>query len=120
MTELQVLKDNIRVLLKLEYGTDINIKDDWNLLWYLCKKNRVELLKDLIKEGFDINIKNNYNTTALMIVSFYDNLKIVRLLLENNADLNIKDSLGNTALIYASEYNHLEIIDILKKYGAKE
>ncbi len=120
MTELQVLKDNIKVLLKLEYCTDIEIENDYDLLWVICRKYEVELLKNLIQKGFDIDIKNKYGNTALMRASYNKLLGILKLLLENNANPNIQNNFGNNALYWAEHYRNPEIIKLLKKYGAKE
>ncbi len=114
MTKLQVLKDNIKVLLKLEFGTDINIEDDYDLLYYLCFYNRKELIKDLIQKGFDINIKDyNNENTVLIWASWKNNIKIVTLLLEFGADPNIQDIRGHTALIVATKRRSYEIVKLL-------
>lgn len=65
-TELQVLKDNIRVLLKLEFGTDIEVKDDWHLLYFLCEINRYNLVEELVAAGLDIE-NVNYSDNSLLI-----------------------------------------------------
>ncbi len=119
MTDLQVLKDNIKVLLKLELNTDINIEGDWKLLWYLCKNDKKELIKDLMGNGFDINITDDSGCTVLMWAScFYGNLKMMKILLELGADVNIKDSKSRTSLFWAGNDN-FEMIELIKKYGAK-
>ncbi len=120
MTELQVLKDNIRVLLKLEYGTEIIIKEDYKLLWYLCNNNKKELIEDLIKAGFDINIKNDLGNTALIWAVYYEHFEIIKLLLENGADVNTKNKFHHSALFWAIKKKRLVIIKLLNKYGAKE
>ncbi len=83
MTEFQVLKDNIRVLLKLEFGTDVEIEGDWNLLTCLVDNNRKELMKDLVKNGFDLDMKNINDCTILMWCANYGQLEIMKLLLEH-------------------------------------
>ncbi len=83
MTELQVLKDNIRVLLKLEHGTDINIKDDWDLLWQLLINDEFDLMKNLIINGQNINIENDFGETALLWARLYGKIEMFELLKEN-------------------------------------
>ncbi len=122
MTELQVLKDNIRVLLKLEYGNGIFMINDWELLYYLCINNKVELVEDLVHEGFDLNIKNKYGNTILIYASWNPsrNLEIAKMLLELGADPNIKNNYGGTAILYVTFNNNPEMFKLLKKYGAKK
>jgi len=81
---------------------------------------RLDIVKLLIEAGADINIKNNYGVTSLMLASEGGYKEIVKLLIEASADINAKNIFGDTALMYAYENNHKEIIDLLKRYGAKE
>ncbi len=119
MTEnIQVLKDNIKVLLKLVSDINLEVDGDYNLLWVICRKYEAELFKKLVQKGFDIDIKNKYGNTVLIEASQIGNLKIVELLLKNNADPNIKDSYGDTALIEASAGGFFEIVKLLLENNA--
>ena len=60
------------------------------------------MVKFLIENGADINIKNNNGDTVLHeAVLIKDNLEVVKLLIENGADINIKNNNGDTVLHYA-------------------
>ncbi len=87
MTEnLQVLKDNIRVLLKLEFGMNLNLENDWDFLWYLCENNKKELIKDLIENGGDTNVEDFDGDSVLWWAPLYWDDKIIEILQkeENN------------------------------------
>lgn len=76
---------------------NIEVKDKlWQTAIYYANK---EILNVLIKEWANINIKDNWGWTPLMVASFnyeYDN---VELLLKNWAKINEKDQFWQTALI---------------------
>ncbi|MEI0518875.1 ankyrin repeat domain-containing protein [Brachyspira murdochii] len=84
------------------------------------KNNDLETLKALIENGADVNVKDDYNKTALMYASEKGHLEIVKYLLDKGADINAKDNYGKTALMYASEKGHSEVAKFLKSKGAKK
>jgi hypothetical protein len=85
-----------------------------------CEKGDLEKVKLLLKEGADINTKNKYGWTPLMIACEKDNKEMVKLLLEKGADVKAKNINGKSALVIAYYYGHQEIVKLLKSYGAKE
>lgn len=83
------------------------------------KNNDINKINSILKSGkADINSKDKYCETALMIASYKGNLEIVKLLVDNGADVNIKSDIGNTALMFASEYGQLDIVKYLVENGA--
>ncbi len=114
---LKVLKDNIRVLLKLEYGTDIEVENDWDLLWYLLRNDKKELIEDLIENGFDLNI-DNLGDTLLIRASRYGFLLIIDKLIKYGVDINAQNVFEDTPLILASRNNHLGSVRLLLENGA--
>ena len=100
----------------LEYGLDVNIKDndgDTALIW-ASMYDYTEVVKLLLESGADVNIKNNYGNTALIWASYNGHTEIVKLLLESGADVNIKNKFGNTALIQASINGNTEVVKLLE------
>ena len=55
-----------------------------------------------IKNGVDINMKDNDGKTALMMASLNDFLLVVNTLVVNNANVNLQDNYSRTALMMAS------------------
>lgn len=79
-------------------------------------KNNIEIIKCLVENKADINIKNYYGKTALMFASMPSeqsyirtnpskNHKTVKYLLKNKADVNTRNDYGCTALMCATRYN---------------
>ena len=83
------------------------------------KNNDINKINSILKSGkADINSKDKYCETALMIASYKGNLEIVKLLIDNGADINAKDNEGWNALIEASYEGHLGVVQYLvEKWG---
>jgi ankyrin repeat protein len=80
----------------------------------------LEIVKILLDKGADVNTKDNYGSTALMMASRDGRIEVVKLLLSKKADANAKDEDGDTALIKATNEGNTEMMDLLKSHGAKE
>jgi hypothetical protein len=61
--------------------------------------NNSELVKQLIRQGANVNFQYDHGVTCLMHACQHDLLQMAKLLVSLGADVNIQDSLGNTALI---------------------
>ena len=80
-----------------------------------------EELLEAIKDGFDVNAKDESGCTPLMCASYFStHPKVVELLIEHGANVNAKDEDGRTALFYAGRHKIPEVIELLLKHGAKE
>ena len=85
-----------------------------------------EIVKLLLENGADPNLKDIDGCTALMKACIYfnnySNIETVKLLLENGADINLKDYNGYTALMMACKYSNTrsdpKIIKLLLENGA--
>jgi len=94
------------------------LKEDW-------KTMSSERLNTLLKNGANINARDENGWTPLMSACFQSNSKIIEMLLKNGADVNARKKDGSTVLVYAvlsacnSEIiDNSEIIEILLKNGA--
>jgi hypothetical protein len=78
----------------------IDLKGE-NILHYLCKTDRIDLIKKIIPFVDDIiNIKNNDLLTPIMIAAQNSQEDIIYLLKSINADLLQSDKYGNTVYHY--------------------
>ena len=80
-----------------------------------------ERVKELIKNGVDINIIQNNNGWNLLHFSYNNNnLNIINFLINNGININLKDKNNSTPLHIVCYYNseNLDIIKILIKNGA--
>lgn len=111
------------------------------------KNNNIENVKNIIKQGADVNFKDKKANTALIYAVQASNKELVELLLSNNADVNLKKekpvysretekffkligknldedfaryaNIGNPALIHAVKACDKEIAQIIIKNGAE-
>ena len=120
---LKEIKSLIKKGINARYLTDR--KEDKNFMQNMCpihiaaRFGYKEIVKALIENGADINIKGYFGYTALHEACRKNNIDIVNILIKNGADLNIKSGRhGFMPLYLACENNYEEIIDILIKNGA--
>jgi ankyrin repeat protein len=79
-----------------------------------CKKYcNIEVVKNYIKNGGDVNIKDENGSTALVCACYENNEEIVEMLLNAKCDVNAKSAYGRTALMNAVLYNNEKIIEML-------
>ena len=100
-----------------------------------AKNGDLNRVKEAIKEGVNINARNNYGYTALMYAVYQgrshifkitntnnDYLDIIKLLIENGADVNAKrNDDGETVLIHSLMYGSINtdyIVKLLVENGA--
>ena len=79
---------------------------------FFAEYNKLDEVKKLIREGADVNKKNEFGYTPLHMALAGENKEMAELLLNNGADPRIQDKNGSTALHYAYERN---MTDIAKK-----
>jgi ankyrin repeat protein len=85
-----------------------------DLLINAAKKGSNAKIKELIKNGVDINSKNEDGKTALMLACLNRYIVAVTTLLEAGADTNLRDRNNRTALMMSSTS---KIYDLLLEYG---
>ena len=80
--------------------------------------NDLELVKNFINQGADVNAKDNLGNPYLSLACQYGSIEIVKELIEKGADVNAKDQNGYTALIRAINRKNLNIAKFLIENGA--
>ena len=84
-----------------------------NLKFALAQKHN-EIARLLIDAGADINIRNKFGVTALMIAVAEGSEEITRKLLDKKADLTVKTDKGMTALDIAIAKGYARIAELIK------
>ena len=78
----------------------------------------IEVSKQAIAAGVDVNAKGEVEYTPLNIAAYWGHREIVELLLANGADVNVKTNWdGSTPLHFATENGHKEIVKLLIANG---
>ncbi len=75
-------------------------------------------IKYYVEQKGDIESKNGYSFTPLMVATYWNYPAIVEYLCKNEAELDTKDRKGWTALMYATYYSYEKVVQILLDYGA--
>ncbi|MDA3895108.1 MAG: ankyrin repeat domain-containing protein [Desulfobacteraceae bacterium] len=81
-----------------------------------AKKGDIKMVEEALRNGADINSKNDSRSTALMLASLKGYTQIVQFLVQKGADVNIKTSAF--ALQSAAMFGHLDIVKYLVENGA--
>ncbi len=79
----------------------------------------VNLVKWLIKQGANVNVKNVKDWTPLHTAALVKNHEIAQLLINNGANINSLTNLGWTPLMIASEEGDFETAKLLIDHNAK-
>lgn len=82
-----------------------------------AKNNDVELVRELITAGGNVNAKDSMEDSAFLYAGPEGFNEILALTLENGADVESLNRYGGTALIPASEHGHVETVKMLIKAG---
>jgi len=90
----------------------------WNALMTAADSEGLEMLELLLKEGANLEAKNNSGDTALMEIAKRSHPVSVKFLINNGANVNARGPLGHTALIYAAYNGMVENIRLLLAAGA--
>ncbi|GAA5140580.1 ankyrin repeat domain-containing protein [Thalassotalea piscium] len=114
----------------IDLGININEKNIYGesfltqlLLLYPQELPLAPLLDKLLKNGLDINARDERGNTALALATYLanrdNNLERVLLLLEKNANPNIGDLENYTPLMYIASAGNTALAALFLKHGAK-
>ena len=90
-------------------ASDINVR-----LLEVARDGDLVSIEDLLDRGADIEARDKYGDTALMLASANGQVAAVGLLLDRGADIEARDKYGDTALIWASRKGRDEVAAVLR------
>ena len=82
------------------------------------KRGDVQTVLDLLGQGTDIDARDRYGQTALMLAAHAGHHKVVETLIAHRAELNITAKFGLSALMLAIVAGHAQAARLLAKAGA--
>lgn len=80
----------------------------------------VQTARTLLAQGTDIDSRDRYGQTALMLAAHSGHREIVETLIAHRADLNVTAKFGLSALMLAIVAGHAETAILLAKAGADQ
>ncbi|MDD5322530.1 MAG: ankyrin repeat domain-containing protein [Methylococcales bacterium] len=82
------------------------------------KLGDIQIVLDLLVRGTDVNARDRYRQTALMLAAHAGHREVVEILIAHRANLNITAKFGLSALMLAIITGHPEVARLLAKAGA--
>ncbi len=87
-------------------------------IWKGATKGNIEIVKQHLDAGVDINAKNSDGESPLQLAAQVGQKEILELLISKGADINIKDVVGWTPVIVAAREGHKAIVELLISHSA--
>jgi uncharacterized protein len=82
------------------------------------KHGDVQIVRDLLGRSADVDARDRYGQTALMLAAHAGHREVVETLIAHRANLNITAKFGLSALMLALVAGHAEVARVLAKAGA--
>ena len=83
------------------------------------QNNEIDLVKEFLKNGADVNATNKSDQSLLLIATLANNIPMAELLVANNANVNQQDNRKESPFLYAGAAGHLELVKLYLKNGAR-
>ncbi len=95
---------------------NINASDafGWTFLHYAVSRNNIEAINFIVKNGGDIELKNEDGETPLFTATVLENLDAMKALIKLGAKIDTRNSLGIHLLYIAEHKKNSEIGNILR------
>ncbi|NBV06127.1 MAG: ankyrin repeat domain-containing protein [Proteobacteria bacterium] len=103
----------------------VNLRDSifFTPLHYAAKNGWTDIVKILIANGADINVKTSIKDREWMPIHYCaknNHLEILKILLDSGVNKEAKTAFGLTPLIVAAEFGHLNLVKFLLTIGANK
>lgn len=99
----------------------MNANDNNNkLLHPACVCGLLIVVKELIKAGLKVSLRNELYETPLTATCVFGHVHVLEELIKAGADLNLRNRLGETPLTVALQRGHFDLVKILIESGTDE
>jgi ankyrin repeat protein len=95
------------------------LKDGTTALHYAAHDGDIDRAAHLIKEGADVNARNDYGSTPMQEAAERGDVELIRVLLKAGASADSPNDEGETALMTVARNGNVEAAKLLIKAGAK-
>jgi len=82
------------------------------------KSGDVQIVLDLLERGIDVDARDRYGQTPLMLAAHAGHREVVETLIAHQANLNFTAEFGLSALMLALVAGHAEVARLLTSAGA--
>lgn len=96
----------------------IKYTQDQKLLIDAAREGQIEVIRELMTKGVDLDCELKYGSSALMIASSRGYEEIVRLIAAAGGKVNRRNKFGISPLSEAAERGHHKVLRTLVEYGA--
>ncbi|XP_078346990.1 uncharacterized protein LOC144632258 isoform X1 [Oculina patagonica] len=90
---------------------------DWKLLHSAVRGGNVAIIETVLARGLDIESKNSYGSTPLMVAALNCKMEVVNYLLDKGADPSLTGEYGKNLLHFASQGGNVAIIETMLSRG---
>jgi ankyrin repeat protein len=101
-----------------EYGMGIKYTEDQKCLIAAAREGELEVVKELISKGLDVDCELKYGSSALMIAASRGHDELVRFMASVGAKVNRRNKFGISPLSEAAERSHHQVLRTLVEFGA--
>ena len=114
-------RETLQFLLSMEADVNLQAHDrDTSALIDSVMGRHIDLVKDLVAAGANLNIKSKDGQTALIVAVGAGDEAIIEVLLKAGADPDLSDNLGVSARKYAALFNKASIMVLFDTYAPKK
>jgi thiosulfate/3-mercaptopyruvate sulfurtransferase len=117
------LDDNLRDWLKTEGFPDGDLEavvgNDTTPLMRAAHRGRIDILKELIAAGAQLDARNADGNTALWLACVDNRLDAIKVLIKAGIDIDNRNDNDATALMYASSAGKADVVALLIAAGAR-
>jgi uncharacterized protein len=82
------------------------------------RRGDMAAIQELLATGADVNAKDRYGQTGVMLAGRDGHFEIIKVLIEHGADLNVTAKYNLSALMLAVINGHVDIARVLARSGA--
>lgn len=110
------------VLSTMKKSTHINLRDidGKTPLYYAASSGNIEIFNILLKQGADINARDNNEVTILHGAAARNdkNPEMFEIIVKNGLDINVKDKYKRTPVTYSASFGNISALKALIELGA--